>query len=222
MPEDAPERVVGHTTHCFYAGGMSPLQKIAMGMVIVIGSALFPADPSPSWQRYDALADPLGWVLVVLGTFALARADDSFDSSRWLAGLAGVVSVPMWIPQLHHQLDASGEWFASLPQIAFCLFLAREIGMLGAQQSPADTYVAKRFGLLVWAFAVVGVLPVIAIGGSVTHLESTTLVFSALTNVAFGYFLFRVHRRRWLGGAGPLEVQPRKQPEKREGRPPSS
>jgi hypothetical protein len=201
---------------------MSPLQKIAMGMVIVIGSALFPPDPSPSWQRYDALPDPVGWLLVLAGVFALARVDDTFASSRWLAGLAAVVSVPMWFPQVHHQLDASGEWFASLPQIAFCLFLAREIGMAAPLQRPPDGYVAKRFGLLVWGFAVIAVLPVIALGGDVPQLTSTTLLFSTLVNVAFVYFLFRVHRREWLGGPGPLLVPPRRQPQKREGRPPSS
>jgi len=186
---------------------MSPLQKIAMGLVIVIGSAMFPPDPSPAWQSYDALADPVGWLLVLFGTFALARADDAFDSSRWLAGLAGLVSIPVWLPQLRHQLDPSGEWFVSLPQIAFCLVLAREIGVQGARQSPADGYVAKRFGLLVWGFAAVGVLPVLAFGGGLAELEQPTLLVSTLVNVAFVYFLFRVHRREWLGGPGPLEIQ---------------
>jgi hypothetical protein len=200
----------------------SPLQRIAMGMVIVIGSALFPAHPSPSWEQYDGLPDPIGWVLVILGMVALARADEVFATSRWLAVLAGAVSVPMWFPQLHHHLDASGEWFASLPQIAFCLVLAREIGLLGARQSPADRYAAKWFGLLVWGFALVGVLPVLALGGGVSALESTTLLFSMLVNVVFVYFLFRVHRREWLGGPGPLEIHPRRRPEEHEGRPPSS
>jgi hypothetical protein len=201
---------------------MSPLQKIAMGMVIVIGTASFPAHPSPTWQHYDALADPVGWVLVLFGVFALVRADDTFDSSRWLAAVAGVVSVPMWLPQLAHRLDASGEWFVSLPQIAFCLLLCRQIGMTGARELPPDTYVAKRFGLLTWGFAVLAVLPVVALGGGVTQLESTTLAFSTLVNVVFVYYLFRVHRREWLGGPGPLLVQPRAASEKREGRPPSS
>ena len=58
---------------------MSPLQKIAMGMVIVVGTALFPAHPSPAWEQYDALPDPLGWLLVLLGTVALTRADAAFD-----------------------------------------------------------------------------------------------------------------------------------------------
>ncbi len=103
---------------------------------------------------------------------ALARVDDSFSTSRWLAVLAGVVSVPMWFPQLHHQLDDSGEWFASLPQLAFCLVLAREIGLLGAAQTPPDAYVAKRFGLLVWGFGVLAVLPVLTLGGGLTSSRS--------------------------------------------------
>ena len=191
---------------------MSPLQKIAMGFVIVVGSAFFPADPSPSWRRYDALPDPLGWVLVVLGTFALARANGTFERTRWLALLAGLVSVPMWFPQLHRHLDASGEWFASLPQLAFCLLLVREIGLRGAEQSPPDGYVAKRFGLLVAGFAVVAVLPVIALGGDVEALVPATLVVSAVVNVVFVYHLFRVHRREWLGGPGPLELDPAQVP----------
>ena len=192
-----------------------------MGLVIVFGNASFPANPSPSWEQYDALPDPFGWVLVLLGVFALARANDSFDSSRWLAVIAAMASVPMWFPQLHHRLDASGEWFASLPQLVFCLFLAREIGLAGASRKPPDGYVAKRFGLLVWAFALAGVLPVLALGGNVTQLEWPTLAVSSAASVALVYLLFRVHRREWLGGPGPLEVRPRKQPEKREGRPPS-
>ena len=192
-----------------------------MGMVIVIGTALFPANPSRSWEKYDALPNPLGWALVLFGVFALAKADDIFASSRWLALIAAVVSVPMWFPQVAHRLDASGEWFASLPQLAFCLFLAREIGLAGATRTPADGYVAKSFGLLVWAFALAAVLPVVAIGGNVKQLEMPTLVVSSLASVAFVYLLFRVHRREWLGGPGPLEVHPGKQPETREGRPPS-
>jgi hypothetical protein len=201
---------------------MSPLQRIAMGMVIVVGTAYFPADPSPGWQKYDALADPLGWLLVLYGVFALVRADKVFDITRWLALVAAAVSVPMWFPQVNHQLDASGGWFSSLPQLGFCLVLAREIGLLSVRQEPPDAFVAKRFGLLVWGFALAAVLPVLAIGGGLKQLETPTAVVATLVTVAFVYYLFRVHRREWLGGPGPLEIHPRPTPEKREGRPPSS
>ena len=199
---------------------MSPLQKIAMGMVIVIGNALYPPDPTPSWAQYDALADPLGWLLVIAGTVALAKANPAFASTRWWAALAGATSVPVWFPQVNHLLDSSGEWFVSLPQIVFCLLLARDIGLAGANLPPPagpDTYVAKRFGLLVWGFALVAVLPVVAIGGRVTALETTTLLVSTVVNVVFVYVLFRVHRREWLGGPGPFEVRVRES----ESRPPS-
>lgn len=192
---------------------MSPLQRIAMGMVIVVGTAIFPPDPSPSWARYDALPDPVGWALVLWGAVALARADDAFDSVRWLAALAGAVSIPMWFPQLHHRLDASGQWFASLPQLAFCIVLARTIGVVATTRRPPDPFVAQRFGVLLWGFALAAVLPVVAIGGGVKALDNPTLLVSTLTNVAFVYYLFRVHRREWLGGPGPL--QPRPPPRKR-------
>lgn len=187
---------------------MSPLQRIAMGMVVVVGTAMFPVAPSPPWEKYDALPDPLGWLLVLWGVFALARTDDAFDGSRWLAGLAGAVSVPMWFPQVHHRLDASGQWAASLPQLAFCVLLARTIGVVATTRQPPDTYVAQRFGVLVWGFVVSAVLPVVALGGGLTALEGPTLVVATLTNVAFVYYLFRVHRREWLGGPGPLDVGP--------------
>ncbi len=207
---------------------MSPLQKIAMGLVIVLAYAYFPAHPSPAWEHYDALADPVGWVLVVLGTHQLARFDDTFATSRWLAVLAGVVSVPLWFPQLAHRLDASGEWFAALPQIGFGLLLAREIGVRGANQMPPDGYVAKRFGLLVWGFALVGVLPVLALGGGLQQLVAPTQLVQYLVGVTFIYYLFRVHRREWLAGPGPLEIRPESRsgadtdPGEHEGRPPST
>ena len=57
----------------------------------------------------------------------------------------------------------------------------------------------------------VAVLPVVTIGGGLEALEATTLVVSTLVNVAFVYLVFRVHRREWLGGPGPLEVHPARQ-----------
>lgn len=193
-----------------------------MGLVIVFGSAMFPPEPSPAWRSYDALADPVGWVLVLLGTTALVRADPAFSSARWLALLAGAVSVPLWFPQVRVLLDDSAEWFASLPQVAFCLVLARTIGVRASEQRPADRYAATRCGLLVWGFALVAVLPLLVLGGGLTSLAGPAAVLVFAVDVALVYVLFRLHRRTWLGGPGPLAVEPRPRPEMREGRPPSS
>jgi hypothetical protein len=199
---------------------MSPLQRIAMGLVIVVLSAPLPADPSPAWKQYDALPDPLGWLLVTAGAVALARLDRGFGTVRRLAVLAGVVSVVLWFPQVSHHLEDSGAWAASLPQIAFCLLLCREIGVRAGSTTPPDKQAERRFGLLVWGFALVAVLPVIALGGDVVQLQNATAVVSTLVNVALIWSLFGFHRRDWLGGPGPVEVWPRR-PGTQGSRPPS-
>lgn len=200
---------------------VSPLQRIAMGLVLIFGSAQFPAEPHPAWEHYDALPDPIGWVLVLLGVRALARSRPHFDVVGWPAWTAAAVSVPLWFPQLTHRLSDPGSWALSLPQLVFCFLLARSIAEQAEAQRPADTYVSKRFGLLMWAFAVAAVLPPIAIGGGVAALDTTTVAVNYVIDIAFVYYLFRVHRREWLGGPGPLMVKPAVVPGKDEGRPPS-
>jgi hypothetical protein len=195
---------------------MSPLQKIAMGLVIVLVPANFPHDPHPAWQFYDALPDPIGWLLVLLGVRAL-RDHLDVDVVRWLGWVALVVSVPLWFPQVNHLLvpeynhsiEVSFQWFLSLPQTVFGLALARTIGRRAETERPRDRFVAGRFGVLTWALAAVIVLPVVAYGGGVDGLESAALIGIGLVNVVFVYYLFRVHRRTWLGGPGPLLPPPR-------------
>jgi hypothetical protein len=195
---------------------MSPLQRIAMGLVIVLVPANFPHDPHPAWAFYDALPDPLGWLLVLSGVRWLGRHLD-LDVATWLAWVALAVSVPLWFPQVNHLLvpeyndsiEVSFQWFLSLPQTVFSLALARTIGRRAELVQPRDRFVAGRFGVLTWAFGALVVLPAVAYGGAVGPLEDPTLIGIGLVNVVFVYYLFRVHRRTWLGGPGPLEVQPR-------------
>jgi hypothetical protein len=194
---------------------MSPLQRIAMGLVIVFVPANFPHDPHPVWAFYDALPDPLGWLLVLSGVHAL-RGRLDIDVLAWLGWVSFAISVPLWFPQVNHLLvpeyndgiDVSLQWFLSLPQTVFSLLLARSIGRAAEVQEPRDPFVAGRFGVLTWAFAALAVLPAIAYGGGVDALVDPTLVGIGVVNVVFIYYLFRVHRRTWLGGPGPLEVQP--------------
>lgn len=201
---------------------MSPLQRIAMGLVIVLVPAYFPHDPHPAWAFYDALPDPVGWLLVLSGVRRL-RDHLDVDVATWLAGVAFAVSVPLWFPQVNHllvpeynpRIDVSFQWFLSLPQTVFGLVLARTIGRAAEQQVPRDRFVAGRYGVLTWAFAALVVLPVIAYGGGVDALVNPTLLGIGLVNVVFVYYLFRVHRREWLGGPGPLEVHPPDRPAER-------
>ncbi len=197
---------------------MSPLQKIAMGLVIVY----IPASFEISGEWYDALPDPLGWVLVLAGMAALRRHLD-IDIAYWLAWVALLVSIPLWLPQvtdllpsipedLTTQADldeavkaASIAWFLALPQSAMALMLVRRIGEEGVARRPRDVFVAGRFGVLTWGLIATIVLPPVAYGADVENLISPTLIGIGVVNLALIYYLFRVHRREWLGGPGDLK-----------------
>lgn len=209
---------------------MSPLQRVAMGLVIVF----VPANFEIGHHIYDALPDPLGWLLVLSGMSALRRHLD-VDLAYWLAWVALAVSIPLWFPQLTEHLPdipehlrtaserdqatraASIAWALALPQSAMALLLVRAIGQEAVAQMPRDTFVAGRFGVLLWGLAAAIVLPPVAYGGDVENLITPTLVGVGLVNAMLIYYLFRVHRREWLGGPGPLEIRPVTQ----KGRPPS-
>lgn len=193
---------------------MSPLQKIAMGLVIVLLPANFPANPHPAWDFYDALPDPIGWAMVVAGVWALGRSSQlELTAVKWLAVVALLTSVPLWFPQVNHLLvpqynpdiTVSGQWFLSLPQTLFGLVLARQIGRTAELETPRDTYVAGRFGVLTWGFAALVVLPAVAYGGGVVGLEDPTLLLIGLVNLVFIYYLFSSSRRVFLGGPGPRD-----------------
>lgn len=193
---------------------MSPLQRIAMGLVIVF----IPATFEIGGHAWDALPDPLGWLLVVSGVRALDPALAT-GPVRWLSVAALLVSVPLWFPQfvdvLPHVAGEDGgvepsvQWAFFVPQALFSLLLARAISLAGTLHQPRDVFVAGRFGVLTWAFVATIALPPVAYGAQVEPLVDPTLVLIALVNLVFVYYLFRVHRRPWLGGPGALEVHPK-------------
>jgi len=69
--------------------------------------------------------------------------------------------------------------------------------------------VAGRYGVLMWAAAAVIVLPPIGYGTGRENVIDTAAIAIGLVDVAFIYQLFRVHRREWLGGPGPLLIGPK-------------
>lgn len=191
---------------------MTPLQKIAMGLVIVFAPGYFEFGGRP----YDVLADWLGWLLVISGLRVL-RTHLDVDIAYWLAWVALAFAAVFWFPQITDLLpeveepikgiDPSVQWFISLPQAAFSLMLIKAIGQAALEQQPRDRFVAGRFGVLTWAFIATVVLPPVAYAVA-EDLIRPTLIGIGLINIVFVYYLFRVHRRTWLGGPGPLLVPP--------------
>jgi len=155
---------------------VTPLQGIAMGLVIVLVDA--------SFGGYDGVPDPLGWLLVLWG---LTRLRPVLAESRGLLVLAGlclVVSVVTYPPQVADRLDESGGWALSLPQLAFSFALATALG-------PLSGWLEKRFRVMRSVFVALAVAPAVVIGGDLESLRSPLAFVVAAANVYFVYLLFQ-------------------------------
>ena len=157
-----------------------------MGLVIVFLSARF--------AGYDALADPVGWGLVVAGLLPLRRTAPLGGTALTLAVLAGLVAVPLVLPALDDRLPPSGQWGVSLPQTAFCVVLCSSLRALAGRAGAKE---AGRFGLLRWVFVGVALGPVLVYGGGVDALAAPVAVVAVVANVALVYYTFAVSRRSW-------------------------
>ncbi|WP_310526817.1 hypothetical protein [Nocardioides sp.] len=100
---------------------MKPLQSVAIGLVIVVLVAKF--------AGYDALADPLGWLLVLWGVRRMA--DRATLVTLALGAL--LVACGVWFPatqDLLERSDPSLRWAINLPQVLFCVALSRHLADL--------------------------------------------------------------------------------------------
>ena len=191
---------------------MSPLQRIGLGLILVVFPADFPAHPHPVWNYYDALPPPIGWLLVMSGVLGLARATDlDFGLVRASALVALVVSVPMWFPQVNHYIvpqynpgvSESWQWLAALPSWLFGYFLAKTIGDAAMAREPRERGIAGWFGVLRWGFLASAVLPAVVYGAKVKGADHTMHLVIGLVEICLILAMFTYHRREWLGGAGP-------------------
>lgn len=180
---------------------MKPLQSVAMGLVVVGLTASFGA--------YDALPDPLGWVLVLVGVLRLPADLERRTALVLLAGLAGLVAVPLWFPSVAEALedvDAAVAWALTLPQLGFvgllCHVLANRAAAAGTwSDSTSDTAAARRLRIGVTLTVVVAALPVLVLGADVDALATPAAVLAVATLVYVVWQLFSLSGRPWAGAA---------------------
>jgi len=174
-----------------------------MGLVVVGLTA--------SFGEYDALPDPLGWALVLLGVLRLPADLQRRTALVLLAGLAGLVAVPLWFPPVAASLedvDAAVAWALTLPQLGFvgllCHVLAGRAAAAGSgpdtvPDTVPDTAAARRLRVAVTLTAVVAVLPVLVLGADVDALATPAAVLAVATLVYAVWQLFSFSGRHWAG-----------------------
>ncbi len=176
---------------------MRTLQSIAMGFVII---ALY-----ARVGDVDLLADPLGWVLVLVGACRLP-ASVSTRPLLYVGALALVVSVPITVPAVLDALareDASLSWAADLPSFAFTALLLHQLGL--AATTARDRGAATVLRLLVTATLVVAALPVLVFGAGWAALGEPAGAAAELLRLVVIVTLFVYARRAW---AEPPVVEP--------------
>jgi hypothetical protein len=161
-----------------------------MGLVIVVLTARV--------RGFDLLPDPVGWLLVIAGVRRLPAALPRRGVVVGLAVLAGVVSVPLWVPGIADRLydtDPSLAWAATLPQLGFAVFLAAGLAVLADRGG--DSRAARWLRVTRTAFVVVALLPVLVFGGGWTDGEDLAAAAAGLAAVTLVVLLFVDAGRDW-------------------------
>ena len=155
---------------------MSSLQTVGMGLVIVF------LDVGPS--GYDWIADPLGWILVLVGLSPLKELVPGYRGLSLTSWVCLAVSILIWPPTSVAHLDESLGWLFSLPTLAFC-FLVCDSVMEVAEES-----LAVRLRWLRNAFALSGVLPLLIFLDGIEWLTIPTAVVVVLANITLVFTLW--------------------------------
>ena len=148
--------------------GVKELQTLALGLVIV-----FVDVSTPDW-----VADPLGWILVLI---ALAAIREQLPDYRQVS-LAGwtslALSVVTWPPSSVAHLDGWLELLFSLPVLAFCFLLCDSLIDVTTPEH------AARFRALCWTFALLVLAPVAIYGFEWDWLETPATIAGVAANLA--------------------------------------
>lgn len=180
---------------------MRPLQPLGLGLLVVALTAPV--------HGYDALPDPLGWLLVLAGVTALPHGVPRVRALRVASAVAGVIAVPLWVAGVADRLydtDPALAWAATLPQLAATLLLAD--GLARAATRAGDRSAARWLGVTTALLLVVAVLPVLVLGAGVTALGDPTALLASTTLVLLVVLLLTFARRPWASGvrSGPVPV----------------
>ncbi|WP_165807098.1 hypothetical protein [Nocardioides currus] len=165
---------------------MRPLQSVAIGLVVVVLVARFGA--------YDALADPVGWLLVLAG---VRRLPDR-STLLALAAAALVVACVVWFPATQDWLDRSDpslRWAVNLPQVLFCVALCHRLSELAGDAGDGRARAWLRTTMLL--NVLLALAPVVVFAASADDLLDAVYAAAGAVVVLLIVLLFVHAGRPW-------------------------
>jgi hypothetical protein len=162
---------------------------IGLGLVIVM------IDPR-AWG-VDVLADWAGWILILIGSWAMCR---HLPSGRLILG-SGVVALAVavatwptsWALALMEQEDAL-QWAATLPQLAWLVLFNLALAGLSRRTDPGASFWWKYLAAMNVGSAI---LPIAIYGGGVEGLSGLYLVLQIFGLWGTTAFTFLYSGRDW-------------------------
>ncbi|QIX28477.1 hypothetical protein ncot_19190 [Nocardioides sp. JQ2195] len=168
--------------------GMTPLQKMAMGLVIVAIDTL---------GTVDILPDFIGWAMVIWGLVSIRLPERTTLLTS--AAVCAVVALAVWFPQAKDHLqdaELALKWAVSLPDLLF-IFLASRSLATAAKEDP-DPKFAGRFGVIMWATCIVAAMPPVADAAKNDVLLGYADVAFVLLWIWFIWNLFAAHAKPYV------------------------
>lgn len=181
---------------------MKPLQPIGLGVVWLVL-----ATPQES---VDWFADPVGWLLVLLGMRGLRSVPglDRYRPTLWIVALVALaVSVAVWMPAgadwLSDAEPAVG-WAADLPRFGFFAVLCHAL-IPAARESDDPRRITAAGWLRTAEIGLVAVMlaPVLVFGAGWDALEGWTGLAAQVLMLLLMVLCFVYASRPWAGAPAP-------------------
>lgn len=154
---------------------MKELQSVALGLIVV-----FLDVGNPDW-----VADPLGWILVLIGIAAVKDRLTDYGYLQLTGWVCLALSVVTWPPDAVPALDDTLGWLFTLPTLAFCFLLADSL------TDVTEPSLSRRFRAVSWLYALVTVLPLLPLLLAWEWMSVPAQVATVLAHVVLVLTLFR-------------------------------
>ncbi len=172
---------------------MTPFARVAAGLVVVLVDLRLP--------DIDVVADPVGWVLVLLGLTALAGRDPWFRAAVGAAVVGGLCSLPALFAEPTGWLTAVDAIGSTALVFATCTGVIRLVG-----SDPAAA-TANRIRWIDLALTAIGAVLTLVVTTTGTTAAAPLLIPLVIATLAvflwFIVFLVRVRHHPGLLGVEP-------------------